>query len=174
MADPSAWFPARTSADRETLHAQLSAAGRARLGGFAAPELSGRLQGGDETWTEVAGERVRAETAPIPVAVREALQAALADVGFALTSEPCLIRHAPGCFGLPETSGSFGFVLDLTREWWPIWGGLLLFSGGAERVEGWRPEAGALTLWRGTPPVLSMVSWGAPARLAVFGTAERA
>lgn len=98
----------------------------------------------------------------------DALSAALAEAGLGRPGGVWALRHGPGAHGLPTAAGT-GFLLDLT-DGRSQDGGLLLF--GEERVEGWRPQAGALTVFSADhPPVLTLVAPDARApRLSVFGT----
>jgi hypothetical protein len=85
-----------------------------------------------------------------------------------------LIRHSPGQSGLPPLAGGrTGLVLDLNSDWSSPHGGLLLFQDG-DRVRGWRPERGSLTLFDGSrPPILSLVTPAARTpRLAVLGVLQ--
>ena len=66
--------------------------------------------------------------------------------------------------GLPAGAG---FVLDLEDRASPC-GGLLLAIKG-DRLTGWRPEAGALSVFSEGALVLSPVVPGAPARRAIVG-----
>lgn len=66
--------------------------------------------------------------------------------------------------GLPEEDA---FILDL-EDRASVWGGLLLIPDG-ERLSGWRPEAGALTVFRAGRMVLSPLVPGAPQRRAIIG-----
>lgn len=67
--------------------------------------------------------------------------------------------------GLPQGPA---FILDL-EDRGSADGGLLLRSDGEDRVTGWRPEAGALTVFRDTDVVLSPVTPGVSRRLAITG-----
>jgi hypothetical protein len=84
-----------------------------------------------------------------------------------------VVRHGAGGRGLPPLDGTgWGFTLDLNRGWRSSWGGLLLFVEADGTAKGWRPEAGALTLYDlARPPLLTAVVPGAPARLSVVGRA---
>ena len=66
--------------------------------------------------------------------------------------------------GLPAGDG---FVLDLEDRASPC-GGLLLAIDG-DRLTGWRPEAGVLTVFSEGALVLSPVAPGAPERRAIVG-----
>jgi hypothetical protein len=98
---------------------------------------------------------------------------ALAAEGLRLKDPPVLLRHGPGDHGLPPLAGGDGyaFAIDLTDARRTLDGGLLLFVDGDGRAEGWRAEAGALTLWRGADPVLTEMAPGAPQRLTLVGRA---
>ena len=114
-------------------------------------------------WSRLDGEGFSLEIAPLDDA---ALAAALG------ASDLRLVRHGVGDHGLPPVvEGRIGFVLDLNAGWPSQHGGLLIFADG-DRVRGWRPEPGALTLFdTARPPILSGVSPGARApRLAVMGS----
>ncbi|MDQ0464133.1 hypothetical protein QO010_001904 [Caulobacter ginsengisoli] len=63
-----------------------------------------------------------------------------------------------------------GFVLDLDPpQWRSAWGGLLLFQTG-ERLQGYRPVPGALTLFAAAArPLISLLTPGAPPRVSLLG-----
>jgi hypothetical protein len=89
-------------------------------------------------------------------------------------SDLWLIRHSPGQSGLPPiVGGRTRLLLDLNSDWSSAHGGLLLFQDG-DRVRGWRPERGSLTLFAGSrPPILSLVTPAARTpRLAVLGVMQ--
>ncbi len=79
------------------------------------------------------------------------------------------VRHRAGDFGLPPTEAGTSFLLDLNADWPSRRGGLLLFQDG-DRVAGFRPQAGAVTLFDGArAPLLTLVAPGAPDRYAIIG-----
>lgn len=71
---------------------------------------------------------------------------------------------------LPEDAGS-GFLLDLDpADWRSEWGGLLLFQGDGERVIGFRPVPGALTLFPASAaPLISLITPQGGRRLSILG-----
>ncbi|ATQ41634.1 hypothetical protein [Caulobacter mirabilis] len=80
-----------------------------------------------------------------------------------------LVRHRAGDFGLPPTEAGTTFLLDLNDDWPSPRGGLLLFQDG-DQVAGFRPQAGAVTLFDGArTPLLTLVAPGAPDRYAIIG-----
>lgn len=112
-------------------------------------------------WTVERGEGYALETAPLEA---PELAAALGASGLRL------VRHGPGNYGLPVLDdGGVGFVLDLVEGWPSQHGGLLMFEDG-DKIRGWRPEPGALTLFdlKG-PVILSVVTPRAGRRIAVLG-----
>ena len=113
------------------------------------------------------------ETAAPPPAAAEAYAAALRRLGLTVRPEPSLVRHGAGAYGAPPAAG-VGCLLDLSGDWRSEDGGLLLIIEPEGSLHGWRPEAGALTLYvAGRAPLLTMVSPGAPEpRYALFAEAE--
>lgn len=153
-----------SQARHDGLLAGLSGHGWARatevVSAATSDALLRRAQAAD--WTALAGEGHALETAP------------LADPNLAAilgADELRFMRHAPGDYGLPPAvETGIGFVLDLTPGWASQHGGLLLFAQG-DRVRGWRPEQGALTLFElRRPLILSVVGPEARGpRVAVLG-----
>lgn len=143
----------------------LAREGRARLHGVLSiaqcEDLCSRLA--DADWLRVATEEGRLATAEID---RPSALEVLGELGSLMA-----ICHGSGDHGLPPLMGATAFVLDLNADWGSQQGGLLLF-GDNGRVEGWRPEPGALTLFDpARPPLLTAVTPGAPGpRLCLVGT----
>lgn len=104
----------------------------------------------------------------------EQVDDALRTHGLELDGGLTLIRHRPGDRGLPAGSGAatFRFAIDLTDSPRILDGGILMFVDDAGRVQGWRAEAGALTVWDGPDPELTELSPGAPERLTLVGQAN--
>ena len=71
---------------------------------------------------------------------------------------------------LPGTATA-GFMLDLDpADWRSEWGGLLLFRGAGERVRGYRPVPGALTLFSATTrPMVSLITPQGAGRTSILG-----
>ena len=163
-------FGALREVDARALRDALAAHGRVRVPGFAAPDAASveRISR-DVRWRRLADAERALEQAPLDPCLAAPLQAALAPLAPALRHVR-LVRHGAGAFGLPPMDG-LAFTLDLTLGWTSDDGGLLLFVDADGRVEGWRPEAGALTLYDSArPPVLSMLPPTVRrARLAIFG-----
>lgn len=99
---------------------------------------------------------------------------ALRTQGLELDGGLTLIRHQPGDRGLPAGSGAavVRFAIDLTDSPRTLDGGVLMFVDEAGRVQGWRAEAGALTVWDGPDPELTELAPGAPERLTLVGQAR--
>lgn len=136
-----------------------------RLSSAAPASLCAEVAGAAVTWIpEGDHERAVLSSPPLASAIAEALKG----LGLPAPTSLRLLRHGPLARGLPAVSGLV-FLLDLT-DGRSQDGGLLLF--GEERVEGWHPEAGALTVFDGSrPPLLTLVTATAKApRLSVFGT----
>ncbi len=87
-------------------------------------------------------------------------------------------RYDPGCFLLPhDDSGTqdarrVAFVLNLSEDWWPDWGGLLQFLDGDRNIETcFTPHAGSIALFK--VPQWHCVSYVAPfaarSRFAITG-----
>lgn len=113
-------------------------------------------------WSRLEGDGFSLETAPLD---DPELSAALG------AADLHLIRHGEGDHGLPPIiEGRVGFILDLCPAWPSQHGGLLMFTDG-DRIRGWRPEQGALTLFDlARPLILSVVSRDARGpRVAVLG-----
>lgn len=104
----------------------------------------------------------------------EQVDDALRTQGLELDGGLTLIRHRPGDRGLPAGSGAaaFRFTIDLTDSPRTLDGGVLMFVDDAGRVQGWRAEAGALTVWVGPDPELTELAPGAPERLTLIGQAN--
>ena len=156
-------FRTPTDHDARALAEALALHGRARFSGFA--EV---VDASAAAWSPAAGGAY--ELAPLDPADAAALHDAFAPLGRA-PRDLQLVRHRAGHEGLPPVQ-EVGFVLDLSPDWPSGDGGLLLFVDEHGRVEGWRPEAGALTLYDAArPPLLTMVAPHASrARLAVAGS----
>jgi hypothetical protein len=118
-------------------------------------------------WSSLAGDGYALDIASLGA---PALMTALG------ASDLRLIRHDHGQLGLPPADrGRIGFILDLNTGWPSEHGGLLMFQDG-DRLRGWRPERGALTLFDlSRPLILSVVTPAARApRLAVLGRLHEA
>ena len=87
-------------------------------------------------------------------------------------------RYDPGCFLLPhDDSGSqdlrrVAFVINLSEDWWPDWGGLLQFIDEDRNVEtSFTPHAGSVALFE--VPQWHSVSYVTPfagrSRFAITG-----
>jgi hypothetical protein len=85
-----------------------------------------------------------------------------------------LVRHRPGDRGLPAggENAAVRFAIDLTDSPRTLSGGVLMFVDDAGRVQGWRAEASALTVWAGADPELTELAPGAPERLTLVGQAN--
>ena len=143
-----------------------------RRPGFLAPAAATRLAeaaASSPRWRRSADY----ETAPAPAAAAAAFTAGLAMLGLTLTGAPKLIRHRPGGHGAPAAQGGVACLLDLVDGWASQDGGLLLLTEPEGSVHGWRPEAGALTLYlEGRTPLLTMLAPTAPPRYALFAHAR--
>ena len=143
---------------------------------FLAPAVAARL---DETagaaagWRRSIGAHHALETARLPPDAAAAFKAALARLGLKVRGAPAFVRHGPGGYDAPAAEGGVGCLLDLAAGWPSQHGGLLLIIEPEGSVHGWRPEAGALTLYAAErAPLLSMVAPGAPRpRHALFARA---
>ena len=126
-----------------------------------------------EGWRRSAGPHHAMETAPPPPAAVAAFKAALARLGLKVRGTPAFVRHRPGRYGAPAAD-RVGCLLDLAADWPSEDGGLLLIAEPEGSVRGWRPEAGALTLYAADrAPLLTMVSPAASRpRYAMFARAE--
>ncbi len=86
--------------------------------------------------------------------------------------ETALLMLGPGegISALSREGTRGGFVLDLDPpQWRSEWGGLLLFQSG-ERLHGYRPVPGALTLFAADArPMISLVMLRAPPRVSLLG-----
>ena len=86
-------------------------------------------------------------------------------------------RYRPGHFLTPhedisETEGRrYAYVINLTRNWKPEWGGLLQFIDAGNVIDTFAPRWNSLSLFR--VPALHMVSfvspWAGEERLAITG-----
>lgn len=143
----------------------LARDGRARLQAVLTAvqceDMRSRLA--DAEWRRVTTENARLAVAeidrPDPLMV------------FGVLESLSAICHGSGDHGLPPSTGGSAFILDLNADWGSQHGGLLLFADNG-RLEGWRPEPGAVTLFDAArPPLLTAVTPGAPSpRLALLGT----
>jgi hypothetical protein len=155
---------------------ELTLAGRARRHGVL-PEQAcvwfAREQQEAGDWRRLSDAERDLELRPLTDrSFAGALDDALRALGLdGLVGEATVVRHAAGGRGLPPApGGGFGFVLDLNAAWRSGWGGLLLFVDEHGRAHGWRPEAGAITVYDpARPPLLTAVTAGAPPRLSVVG-----
>lgn len=153
-----------TLPERDVLRASLAGHGWARAAGAVPASVCDGLReaAASAAWTSLTGEDFDLDAAPLhDPKLLEALSA----------SDLKLIRHRGGQYGLPLADiDRVGFILDLSPDWHSEYGGLLMFEDG-DRLRGWRPEPGALTLFDlSRPLVLSLVTTAAPApRLAVLG-----
>lgn len=145
--------------------------GRVRLKGLLDADLCEALRAAPAEWRGESGPGRRYEVAPLAAELAARVRAAFAEAGLAAPAELRLMRHATGDHGLPPGAV---LVLDLEPAWRSADGGLLLFPEGDDRAVGWRPEAGAVTLFDAdAPPVLSLVAPCAPnPRRALVGLAE--
>lgn len=135
------------------------------MAGVAAAGLCAEVAGAADGWIAEADY----ETTALPAGpLADAVAAALAREGFGPPATIRLLRHGSLARGLPKAEGLV-FMLDLT-DGRSQDGGLLLF--GEDRVDGWRPEAGALTVFDGSrPPLMTLVTATAKSpRISVFGT----
>jgi len=149
---------------REGLLTALSSAGWARETDAVPAEACDalRLRAVSSDWTALSGDGFSLQTAPLDdPGLTDAI--GVSDLRF--------VRHGAGDHGLPPIAEArIGFVLDLNPDWPSQHGGLLMVADG-ERVRGWRPERGALTLFDlSRPLILSVVSRDARTpRVAVLG-----
>ncbi len=104
----------------------------------------------------------------------EQIADALSTEGLQLDGGLTLVRHRPGDRGLPTTgeNAAVRFAIDLTDSPRILDGGVLMFVDDTGRVQGWRAEAGALTIWTGADPELTELAPGAPERLTLVGQAR--
>lgn len=139
------------------------------LGEHSGPIFLSSVRGelATDGWSRVAGavspqhvadwRRAAEAGAPCPV---PSIETVLLPLG-SLTD----IRWWDEAEGLPEGPA---FILDLIDRSSTA-GGLLLRPDGEDRVAGWRPEAGALTVFGSSGLILSPTSPGADRRLAISG-----
>ena len=152
----------------------LAAKGRSRLPAFLSPEALARLTSAktDAAWTERQEEHAWFEQRVAHDEEIHLLQAAFQASGLAVGTRVVWLRHGPGRYGLPDNAdGQTRWMLDFNEGWRSAWGGLLLFVDDGARAEGWRPEAGSLTVFAPeAPPVLTLVApWAGQSRLALTG-----
>ena len=76
---------------------------------------------------------------------------------------------------LPSTA-SMGFLLDLApADWRSEWGGLLLLQSEGNRVQGYRPTPGALTLFTADlHPLISLITPQGRPRTSILGFWDQA
>ena len=153
-----------TLPEREVLRVSLAEHGWARAAEAAPVAVCDALlaDAAAADWTGQAGEGFALDTAPLHAP--DLLQS----LG---GTDLRLIRHGEGQFGLPLADlGPTGFILDLGPDWRSEYGGLLMFEAG-DRLRGWRPGKGTLTLFDPSRPVLLSLGTAAPPapRLSVLG-----
>jgi hypothetical protein len=144
---------------------------------FLGPEAAAGLASGaaEAGWRAVSGADHAFDTAAAASPAAAAFRAALARIGLDAKA-PVMVRHPPGAYGAPAPGQGIGCLLDLNEEWASQDGGLLLLVEPEGSVHGWRPAAGALTLYTAArTPLLSMVSTAArQARCALYAEAVEA
>lgn len=97
---------------------------------------------------------------------------ALADERYGLPTVRTLsLGPGDGAAVLLPDAAIAGFLLDLDPpDWRSEWGGLLLFQRQSERVEGFRPVPGALTLFSANlRPLISLITPQGRRRTSIFG-----
>lgn len=148
----------------------LASHGRARLSLPLQPDDLLAPSDGDG-WRERRAEHAWFDQAAVDEDQARRIEDVFAASSLTLAEAPLWMRHDAGRFGAPAFAGPLGFVLDVNAGWRASWGGLLLFGDEDGRLEGWRPERGALTLFDVTrPPVLTLVTpLAGAARLALVG-----